>query len=480
MPPIPDTKPPRRMLRRWVMAVASLAVLVAVFYAEEDWRGQRAWKNCQHEFEAKGMVMDWNKYIPPLVPDDQNFFAAPKMQEWFVKPNGMNSGSVDLPRRLQSTNQNLTGSVGSKTNLITTVAAAQNYLAWSDQFQPDFDLIRQALKRPYARMAGDYTHPDEMPIPNFVTVRIVAQMLSQRTHCYLLLNQPEQALKEITLVHDMCRLLEAAPTGKPMTLVSAMINVAVTGLYADVIAEGLRSGKWQESQLIALQKQLAEINLAPFMAGAFENEPLGALQYFETVEPRKLFALSSVVTGSHQKPSLWDRVRNLDTRLWDLLPRGWIYQNMASYLKLSEAIRTSLLDADGFVTPKKCDRVMREVETKLDHPNVFNLFSAIAIPNYSKAMQTFAFNQTKANEAQIVCALERYKIANGNYPETLDALVPQFIEKIPPDLIGGQPLDYRRKEDGKFLLYSIGWNETDDAGLPGTLADVKKGDWVWP
>ena len=173
-------------------------------------------------------------------------------------------------------------------------------------------------------------------------------------------------------------------------------------------------------------------------------------------------------------------MRNLDTRLWDLLPRGWIYQNMAGYLSLSEAIRTSLFDADGFVTPKKCDRVMREVETTLEHPDLFYLFSAIAIPNYNKAMQTFAFNQTKANEAQIVCALARYHLAHGNYPETLDALVPQFIEKIPPDLIGGQPLNYRRTADGKFLLYSIGWNETDDAGLPGTLADVKKGDWVWP
>ena len=57
--------------------------------------------------------------------------------------------------------------------------------------------------------------------------------------------------------------------------------------------------------------------------------------------------------------------------------------------------------------------------------------------------------------------------------------MPEFIEIIPHDLIGAQPLHYRRTEDGKFPLYSVGWNETDDGGLPGTLADVKKGDWVW-
>jgi hypothetical protein len=64
----------------------------------------------------------------------------------------------------------------------------------------------------------------------------------------------------------------------------------------------------------------------------------------------------------------------------------------------------------------------------------------------------------------------------------LFALAPQFIEKIPHDIIGGQPLHYRRTEDGKFLLYSVGWNETDDDGLDlwqKNSFDYTKGDWVW-
>jgi hypothetical protein len=88
-----------------------------------------------------------------------------------------------------------------------------------------------------------------------------------------------------------------------------------------------------------------------------------------------------------------------------------------------------------------------------------------------------------ANLGQVVCALERYRMAHGNFPETLDALVPQFIEKLPHDIIGGQPLKYRRADDGKFLLYSIGWNETDDDGQvvrnkDGSV-DMVNGDWVW-
>jgi len=118
-----------------------------------------------------------------------------------------------------------------------------------------------------------------------------------------------------------------------------------------------------------------------------------------------------------------------------------------------------------------------------DRFSVFHLLAAVATPNFPKAFQTLAYKQTQAKEAQIACALERYRLVNGAYPETLTALVPQFIEKLPHDIIGGLPLHYRRTDDGKFLLYSVGWNETDDSGVPGKdksgNEDRTKGDWVW-
>jgi len=45
---------------------------------------------------------------------------------------------------------------------------------------------------------------------------------------------------------------------------------------------------------------------------------------------------------------------------------------------------------------------------------------------------------------------------------------------LPHDVVTGDSLKYRRTADGRFLLYSVGWNEKDDDG------DSDKGDWVWP
>jgi hypothetical protein len=113
----------------------------------------------------------------------------------------------------------------------------------------------------------------------------------------------------------------------------------------------------------------------------------------------------------------------------------------------------------------------------INHISPYSFPAGWAIPNWVKALQRFAGNQTMVNQGALACALERYRLSRADYPQSLEALVPRFIDKLPHDLIGGQPFKYRRVDAGQFLLYSIGWNETDDNGVPGkTIAD---GDWVW-
>jgi hypothetical protein len=434
-----------KIVIRILIALAGVAILVSLFYAEEDWRGKRDWENCKHELEAKGEVLDWNAYIPAPVPDDSNFFKAPKMQNWFVRD--VHATTNEFAGRLRNAD-----TIAS----ITNETAAINYLAWSDQFKADFDLIRDALKRPYARMDGDYSVPFEIPTPNFVNVRLIAQTLAQRAKCCLLLGQPEKALDELTLLNDSRHMLEAAPTGKPMTLVSAMINVAVTGLYIEAIANGLQSHIWQEPQLITIQKQLEEINLSQFVVESYHTERAAEC---DTIETGVLGKMRDV-----RHPNLM---------------RGWLYQNLVVITKLDQDAVDCIDLTNNFILPQKADDAQRKIEAVGKHIRPYTFLAAIAVPNTAKALQTLAYDQTLANEAQIVCALERYHLARGEYPGALDALAPQYIEKLPHDIINGQPLHYRRTSDGQFVLYSVGWNETDDGGLPGTLADVKNGDWVW-
>jgi hypothetical protein len=672
-----------------MVILGGVALLVALFYAEEDWRGKRAWEKCKQELEAKGEVLDWNAYIPPPVPDDQNIFKAPKMAEWFVKPRpGSNrtnelatrlsknefsrqfpnadsvtlaeitvvppasntvaiSNAADIELRYHSAGKavflpdsvvetnfsaphfnipviqfesvpldvgitniarvagityvldsnviselavlpsvsirweyltarqglltllnkynfqliddpktgvaritrkgpgafpiyassdvrkqlteslenamgaNALGSHGSAllirplnqirplrivchsentppdaemiefftelfpqasarlgspriwvepagTNsfrVIVDSASAADYLAWSDQFNPDFNLVREVLKRPFARMDGDYSQWFTMPIPDYVSVRAVVQTLAQRAQCYLLLGQPEKALPELTLLNDSRRLLESAPTGKPMTLVATMIDAAVVDLYADTITEGMRLGAWHEPQLIELQQQRDELKLS-LIAESFRAERAGMCSYFEQ--------LLSHDTG------VWEFVKS-ESHL--AMPRGWLYLNLITIAKFHQDVLDVIDVKQNTVLSHKVDEITEGLDARTKHfrPNTY--VAAIVIPNYTRAIVTFAHSQTLANEAQVVCALERYRLAHNQYPESLEALIPLFMEKLPRDVIDGEPLHYRRQANGTFLLYSVGWNETDDGGQVALKKDGsedrEKGDWVW-
>ena len=61
-------------------------------------------------------------------------------------------------------------------------------------------------------------------------------------------------------------------------------------------------------------------------------------------------------------------------------------------------------------------------------------------------------------------ALERYHTRHGNYPPSLTALVPGVLPRLPVDFMDGQPLRYRRTEDGRFVLYSVGLDCVDNGG----------------
>jgi len=354
--------------------------------------------------------------------------------------------------------------------------AAGDYVAWTDQSAPNLDLIRSALKRPYARMDGDYQRPFAMPIPNFITVRHVAQALAQRTECYLLIGQPEDALRELTLLHDLGRLLKAEPTGKPMSLVSAMIHVAISGLHAATIAEGLRLQGWRDPQLAAIQQQLKETNLLPSFIQAFETERAGFCRTLESFGTGELFNLFS---PGRMNYSVWDKIKNPRFLISESMPRGWVYQNMATIALVDQKAIESVDLSNRRVLSIRADAFAREVENSFKHFSPYRVLASIAIPNSIKATQALARNQTWVNQAFIACALERFHQAHGKYPENLDALVPQYASTLPRDIINGQSFKYRPTAAGGFALYSVGWNEKDDGGVAATNPSPSEGDWLW-
>ena len=88
-------------------------------------------------------------------------------------------------------------------------------------------------------------------------------------------------------------------------------------------------------------------------------------------------------------------------------------------------------------------------------------------------------------------ALERFRLRENHYPDSLASLVPRYASSVPADFIDGQPLRYQRTEDDHFLCYSLGLDGVDQGGQmfePETNSAVsfppawrrREPDLVWP
>ena len=366
------------------------------------------------------------------------------------------------------------GSNAFRVSLKPSVYTAADYLAMSQPAVPNLDLLRKALERPCARMDGDYEWPLGRPVPNFVRLRTVAQILSQRAQSYLLLGQSEAAWHELALVRNMCRLLEGSPPRKATLLVEAMIDVAITGLYTSIIEDGLRLRVWHEPELAGMQSQLKDVNLLPLLHQAMNVERAGVCRTLETIPPaelKKWFYLGEV------PHDLWSRLKSPRFLFIGFTPRGWMYQNMCVIALQDQMALESFDLPNNQVLLHRVDGISNQVQTAFSHFTPYTFLGGATVPNFVKAMRTLVRTQTLVNQAFIACGLERYRLAHGQYPETLDALVPQFAEKVPHEIVGGQPLKYSRTANGRFELYSIGWNEKDDGGVPGKT--TAEGAWVW-
>ena len=89
---------------------------------------------------------------------------------------------------------------------------------------------------------------------------------------------------------------------------------------------------------------------------------------------------------------------------------------------------------------------------------------AMFLPALLSAQNGFDNANTQFDLLRLSIALERYNLANGEYPETLDALLPTYLEEVPLEpLTGRKSFVYKPSPDAEtaFLLHSSEWSDDD-------------------
>lgn len=462
-----------RTLRWGLIGLAALLTLVALVTAVEHWRGKRAWQKFKREWEAKGEKFELSAFVPPPVPDEQNLMLAPLFKDLrYTRPEQDNlhaktrleridpaargpgrKGPSGRDQRLDlvAWQEFYRGNTNYPQSAAPQSPAADVLLALS-KFDPEITELRQAAAaRPLARFPLHYEdpYPAEIHLPHLAIWRQLSTVLQLRAAAELELNQPAAALEDLQLGFRLNDALAAEPF-----LISHLVRLHANERFFQVAQKGLATRAWSEAQLRWLQSYFARTDLMAEYEHCMRGERaacIGNIEWMRRGAGRDLIS-------------------------------GWAYQNELSLCRFFQNTILPAADAKAQrVFPEQVDAIEGAIDKMRTTP--YNLLAKLFIPALSRAAHRSARVHTSMKLAMVACALERYRLANGQYPDKLAALAPRFLESLPPDVTTGQPLKYRRDTD-KFVLYSVGWDGRDDGGVPPAnrqegKPETEAGDWVW-
>ncbi|MDR1190565.1 MAG: hypothetical protein LBK60_02725 [Verrucomicrobiales bacterium] len=466
----------------WVLAfIISLTVL---FYAEENWRGARAWKKTTAELQAKGYPLTIAETIPPPVADDDNIAAAPIFAELFTASGDINpEARLIKVARLFGTAQKgrfpyiQTGSPGDlrlhvdpPDHTLTVNQAARDLLAQLEpEWQPLLAEAHAALQRPQCRWPLAYGRGFDLPLPHLSPCVELAKVLHLRARCYLEIGESEKAADDLVDIFKLAQAIECNPT-----LVDFLVAITQRGYALPVIWSGIVNQQWRDEDLARLSQAVAAHN-------GFEELKQGYIkeQTFMMAIDADVVEWSSAYIKSFNEPS---RRQKWDALLIRAIPLGVILSDKSFYVRWMQVNLDAINVEEQTVSVPLCeanDATLAQLGGWLN--GAFHVFTKLLAPGAwtSTIIKKLAQMEVMCHQALLACALEQYRLRHGKLPLTLNELVPDYLEQIPNQVTVSEPMHYRRVSDQDYLLYSIGWNLQDDSGTISDDTRADKLDWVW-
>lgn len=242
-----------------------------------------------------------------------------------------------------------------------------------------------------------------------------------------------------------------------------LIAIRIKSIAAQVLEEVLNRVEMSDTELRSLRRQFLEMQDVTGYYHAMLNARcvviveyrLPLREYFEGTSyslrlKRSLYLLS----GMAQK----DKLTGLD--FYDL------------FLQTGQCPPEQL--------PGMIEKIMRKFEAySAVHLYLNDLYNPAEIAQ--KSLQTLG----RLRCAETALAVERYRLAKGELPESLEDLVPVFMSVVPLDPFDGEPLRYIRRDEGGYTLYCIGDDWVDNGGLSQSQMAEQTGeadpeDYDWP
>tara|TARA_B110000444_G_scaffold249888_1_gene275581 strand:+ start:55 stop:1446 length:1392 start_codon:yes stop_codon:yes gene_type:complete len=442
--------------RIWVSI--GIFILLAVLVEQSLKRAERSgWENWKAKWEAKGEKFDIASVIPPKIPDHQNFaksqFFAPLFDH-----------DTDSPK-FNKARDRFDIKTASSLRYAWRKGKHRDFVVWESAFyESDLAKLADDLKRPHCRFNIRYEDGFAAVLPHLSTMKNAANLFALRSAQRLSKGDTTGAWQDTLNGIRLGEQLQTEPF-----LISQLVRIAILEMNFQTYWEGQINNQWSAEQLTAFQQIFQSIDLLAGMESAIRAERNMINHWF-----------TSVAQGGTQTQGFDESISSLD-----FFPAIFFYSNQYQInLILTEIILPGIDVSNHKLNVHQFKKMEEEImDLKSSFLPFRHAIALMMLPGLDKYALKVSQTQAALDQSAIVAALERYRLAEGSYPEKLTALTPKFIAKIPGDLFHDQGLVYRINEDDSFTLYSTGYNGTDDGGeflISGESIDFAKGDWPWP
>jgi hypothetical protein len=146
------------------------------------------------------------------------------------------------------------------------------------------------------------------------------------------------------------------------------------------------------------------------------------------------------------------------------LARANIKRASCTDYSASDTIEKILLSANNPTMLNNSNKIVSIISAFFTENAIGKILFSVSAVSLTTASDKACIENLSVSALQALMAIKAYKIQNGNYPLTLESLVPRYLSETPKDPYNDQALKYSKD---KKIIYSVGSDKKDDGGSQG-------------
>lgn len=428
--PIRDTTHPKRFYWLKRFAIAGLVLLVLLIGLRLAW-GQRVQSRLDQaiaDIHAKGEPIQMADFAFEPLDDADNgaWYLAQALQQWPTLPGTPG-------QRITDTDWHNEGEEAGFTDPITDNAA---YLATC---QPVLDLIRQAAACEEADWDVQLVRPTwDILLPHLGEMRELMRLVDDVAERALHVGDTQLTLEAILLQQAIARHV----TRRNISLIEYLVGLSIVQTSSERIERclpHLNPADLREGESRALANELIQQYTDDFFSENMIRSMVG-----ERVSNHDLY--EGVIDGTFSASDIFGYGDPMEWMIDTPGTRQAIMPAIKNEQLLTTQALTDMIEGlKSNVPGKQIEQIDEAINDKLNSNSLLYPLNGAMFGVYGRVYYYNQRNQAFRHCAAVAIAIKLYEADQGQRPDTLAQLVPEYLPAIPTDPFSptGEPIKYK-------------------------------------